>query len=31
LDNLIALCRNCHMAIEHGNIPLPERKRGDND
>lgn len=25
LDNLIALCRACHMAIEHGNEPLPER------
>lgn len=24
MDNLITLCRACHMKVEHGKIPLPE-------
>lgn len=29
-DNLIVLCRGCHVAVEHGKIPLPEPTREDN-
>lgn len=26
LSNLITLCRNCHIKIEHGKLPLPSKK-----